>query len=143
VPAAGDTGNGQVEAAGSIAADSQTPQVLAFLDSYFTAINKHSYRDYRALLSPAEAEALTYPEFQNGYATTRDSAETLRGISAAGNGDTVARVTFTSHQAAANSVGGSGQTCTGWDVLLYLQPDGDGYLLGQSPPGYRASYAAC
>jgi hypothetical protein len=143
VPPAGGTGNSQVEAAQSIAADSQTPQVLAFLDSYFTAINNHSYRDYRALLNPAAAQALTYPAFQNGYATTRDSAEKLHGISAAGNGDTVASVTFTSHQDAANSVDGSGQTCTRWDVLLYLQQDGDGYLLGKSPPGYHAAYAAC
>jgi hypothetical protein len=142
-PAAGDTGNGQVEVAESIAADSQTPQVLSFLDSYFAAINSHSYRDYRALLNPAEAQALTYQAFQHGYATSRDSRETLQGISTAGNGDTVARVTFTSHQAAANSVDGTGQTCTRWDLLLYLQPDGGGYLLGKSPSGYHASFAAC
>lgn len=141
-PAGGNPGNGQVAAAASIAEDPQEPQVLGFLDSYFAAINSHSYHDYRALLNPAEADALTYTQFQHGYGSTTDSAERLLGISPDANGETIAKVAFTSHQNAASSVDGS-QTCTRWRVLLYLQQDGDGYLLGTSPPGYRASYAAC
>lgn len=141
-PPAGTTGSAQVNAAASIAGDPQTPAVLDFLDSYFATINRHSYRDYRGLLNPAEAQALTYTEFQNGYGSTADSGETLLGISADGNGETVAKVAFISHQNAADSVDGS-QTCTRWRVLLYLQPNGNGYLLGRSPAGYRASYAAC
>lgn len=135
-------GNGQVDVAASAAEDPQTPQVLDFLDSYFTAINSHSYQGYRALVNPAEADALTYASFQAGYGSTRDSAETLLGISTAANGETVAKMAFTSHQNAANSVDGS-QTCTNWRVLLYLEPNGNGYLLGKSPPGYHSSHEAC
>jgi hypothetical protein len=141
-PPTSSPGNGQVEMAGSVAANPQAPQIIAFLDSYFGAINSHSYPAYRALLASKERHALTNAEFQNGYATTKDSAETLQRISVSQLGDTVAHVTFISHQNAADSVNGS-ETCTSWNVALYLQQDGDGYLLGQSPPGYHASYAAC
>jgi hypothetical protein len=51
-------------------------------------------------------------------------------------------VTFTSHQNASQAVGGTG-TCTDWDITLFLESNGTGYLDGQSPSSYHAQYKSC
>lgn len=114
--------------------------VAAFLGQYFTAINGRDYQAYDALLS--SAAQVTSQQFASGYQSTKDSSETLTGISTAANGDMVAAVTFVSHQRSADSAGGTG-TCTDWDISLYLTQSGGGYLIDQPPPGYQATYSSC
>lgn len=123
-------------AEGNPAADS----VAAFLGQYFTAINSLDYQAYDALRS--SAAQVTNQQFASGYRSSTDSSETLTGISTAANGDTVAAVTFISHQSAADSAGGTG-TCTDWAISLYLMQNGGGYLIDQPPPGYQATYSSC
>ncbi len=50
-------------------------------------------------------------------------------------------MTFTSHQAAADSPSHSG--CTYWHIILVLAPRHGGLVLQPPPPGYHASYRAC
>ena len=135
-------GQGQVGVAASLAGNHQTPQVVALLDSYFGAINTRNYQGYYALLNPEQQRQTSPSQFSNGFASTKDSGETLTGLSAGPGGTTVATVAFTSHQKPANSVNGH-ESCTRWQISLYLQRSGNSYLIGKPPSGYHASYGAC
>jgi hypothetical protein len=136
------TATGPVTVAPGVVSDTQTTQIVTLLDSYFGAINSHSYQAYIALLSPQQAQGLTAARFSSGFGSTKDSDETLQGISLGPDGTTVANVTFTSHQNPAASVNGS-ESCTNWNISLYLEQGGSGYVIGKSPPSYHAGYAAC
>lgn len=134
---------GTVTLADSVMQDTDASSVATFLNQYFQAIDNHDYQSYLALLTPQVQQGITSLQFDQGYATTADSAETLTGISAAANGDTQADATFTSHQNPADSPDGT-QSCTNWSISLFLQSDGNGgYLIDQAPSGYHASYQAC
>ena len=122
--------------------DANASSVAAFLDHYFTAINNHDYQSYISLLSPQAQQGLTAAQFDSGYRSTADSAETLVSISTVSNGDLAAAVTFTSHQNPADSPDQQ-QSCTDWNISLFLVESGGGYLVDQPPPGYHASYHAC
>jgi hypothetical protein len=135
-------GKGRVKVASSLAGNPQAPQIVALLDSYFAAINARNYQGYYALLNPQVQQQTSQSQFSKGFASTKDSRETLTGISAGPGGATVAAVTFTSHQSPANSVNGH-ESCTTWHISLYLQRSGNSYLIGKPPSSYRASYAAC
>jgi hypothetical protein len=124
------------------AQDQDAPATADFLDRYFTAINDHDYQSYRSLLSPQVQQGLTQAQFEKGYRSTADSAETLVGISTASDGDLAAEVTFTSHQDPADSPDQS-ESCTDWDVTLFLVQGGSGYLVDAAPSGYHASYRPC
>jgi hypothetical protein len=140
VPAAGASAPGPVAIAPAVAGNATAAPIAAFLDEYFDAINNRDYQAYVALRSP-QAQGLTQAQFDAGYASTTDNDETLDGISSAANGDSIAQVTFTSQQSAANSATNS--TCTTWNISLYLVPTGDGYLIDNPPADYHAAYAAC
>ena len=139
-PSAGTPSPLRVAIAPAAGASLAAPKIAAFLDQYFTAINTHDYQAYVALLSP-QAQGITQSQFNAGYGSTTDMAETLSGVSSAANGDSVAHVTFTSHQSAADSVTNS--TCTVWSISLYLTPNAGGYLIDNPPSGYHAVYMAC
>lgn len=85
---------------------------------------------------------MTHAQFDQGYRTTADSNETLVGISTASDGDLAAEVTFTSHQNPADSPDQS-ESCTDWDISLFLAQGGSGYIVDPPPSGYHASYQAC
>jgi len=141
-PSPAASGVGQVTIAADVSQDADASAVATFVNQYFTAINNHDYESYVSLLNPQSAQALTQEQFDSGYASTVDSAETLRGISTAANGDLVAYVTFTSRQNTAQSANGA-ESCTNWDISLFLEQDGGGYLIDQPPPSYHASYHGC
>lgn len=131
---------GPVTIAPAVAGDPAAPKIAAFLDRYFSAINAHDYQAYTSVLGP-RMQAPDESQFSSGYGSTKDSAEKLNGISSAANGDTVAKVTFTSHQDATES--STNSTCTQWSISLYLAPDSGSYLLDKPPAGYQSSYSAC
>jgi hypothetical protein len=117
--------------------------VSAFLGQYFTTINTHDYQAYLSLLSPQEQQGYTQEQFDRGYRSTVDSAETLVSISTGANGDLDVAVTFTSHQDPVDSPDHQ-ESCTDWQIMLFLQQDGgSGYVIDVPPPDYHASYAAC
>jgi hypothetical protein len=116
--------------ASDVGQDPGAPSVADFLDQYFSAIKSHDYQSYASLLSPNLQQDMTAQQFDSGYRSTSDSSETLTGIATAANGDTVAAVTFTSHQDPADSVDHKG-TCTHWKVRLFLEQDNTGYLIDQ------------
>jgi hypothetical protein len=119
----------------STAAGVQTP-----LSHYFHGINSHDYNEYAGTLSPAERARQSQSTFESGYSTTADSGMTLTSLASSGTGLT-ATVTFTSHQAAADSVDHS--TCNDWTLNLYLVPAGTGYLIGPAPAGYQPDHSDC
>jgi hypothetical protein len=121
------------------ARDPAAQQVTMFLDRYFTAINAHDYQAYVALLSPQE-QGITQSQFDGGYDTTTDTDETLSEVSTA-DGDSVAHVTFTSHQNAPDSP--TSTNCNVWNISLYLFPNAGGYLIDIPPSSYHASVSAC
>lgn len=133
---------GTVTVASSAGQNTAASSVAALVNQYFAAINAHDYQAYVSLLTPQEQQGMTATQFANGYRSTTDSSESLVGISTAADGDTVAMVTFTSHQNPADSVNGA-ESCTDWQISLFLAPNGGGYLIDQPPSGYHASYAAC
>lgn len=115
--------------------------VVAYLNSYFTAINSHDYTAYNNLLVPSLQANDSQSTFNSGFGTTKDKAETLTSIADTGGGGEAATVKFTSNQSLADSA--SNSTCTHWTITLYLQPNGSGYLDGPAPAGYHAAFAAC
>jgi hypothetical protein len=124
------------------AQDPDASSVADFLGQYFAAINAHDYQSYLALLSPQLQQGMTRAQFDKGYRSTADSDETLVGISTASDGDMAAEVTFTSHQDPADSPDQS-QSCTSWDISLFLSQGGSGYLIDPAPSDYKASYQPC
>lgn len=133
---------GAVTVAASVSQDPNASSVASFLGQYFTAINTRDYQSYSSLLSPQLQQGLTQSQFENGYRSTVDSNETLVNISTASDGDLAAEVTFTSHQDPADSPDQS-ESCTNWDISLFLAPGNSGYVIDPSPSGYKASYQPC
>jgi hypothetical protein len=129
-----------VAVSAAAAGNGAAPQVTAFLNSYFTAINAHDYQAYDSLL---DQQLQPYPQssFDAGYGSTTDSDETLTSITDTSSGGEAASVTFTSHQQPADSPDNS--SCDQWSITLFLVPNGSGYLDGKAPSTYHASYQAC
>ena len=123
------------------AAHPAAARVRTLLERYFAAINAHDYAAYNSLLDAQMQQQNPQSKFASGYATTRDSAETLTSIANTGGGGLAATVTFTSHQNPADSINNS--SCTAWTITLYLQPQGGGYLIGVPPPGYQSVHQDC
>ncbi|MGH3180506.1 MAG: hypothetical protein ACRDOE_01140, partial [Streptosporangiaceae bacterium] len=138
----GPSSVGQVTISPDASQNPNASSVAVFLGRYFTAVNTHDYQSYVSMLSPQEQAGLTREQFDQGYRSTADSAEALVSISTATNGDLDVAVTFASHQNPADSPNQE-ESCTDWQISLFLQPDGSGYLIDKPPPGYHASYAAC
>ncbi len=115
--------------------------VAAVLNRYFSAIDRHAYRAYKRLFSPAARGGLSAATFLSGYGTTRDSAATLHSVRVIGAGQIEAVVTFTSHQQSASSPTQS--RCTAWQVSLHLVKRGGRYLLDGPPGGRQPSYRRC
>jgi hypothetical protein len=138
----GSSGTGAVTVAASAAQDPDASSVAGFLAQYFGAINAHDYQSYRSLLGPQVQQGMTQAQFDSGYRSTADSDETLVGISTASDGDLAAEVTFVSHQDPADSPDKS-ESCTDWDISLFLTQGGSGYVIDPAPPGYKASYQPC
>jgi hypothetical protein len=132
---------GLVAVAPGVSRQAPEPRVVAYLDDYFTAINRHSYRRFSVLLGPQMRQTLPAPAFYAGYRTTTDSAARLTSLSAGGGGQVQADVAFTSHQAPGVSPSHSG--CTRWSIVLVLAPQHGRLVLEPPPPGYHASYQAC
>jgi hypothetical protein len=122
--------------------DPGAPPVADFLGQYFAAINSHDYQSYVSLLNPNMQKDMTAQQFDSGYRSTADSSETLTGISTAANGDTVAAVTFTSHQDPADSVDHK-ETCTDWKISLFLEQASTGYVIDQPLSSYHAAHSPC
>jgi hypothetical protein len=135
-------GGSTVAVAAGAGQDPGAPSVAGFLDQYFAAINSHDYQAYAALLGPDMQQDMTAEQFDSGYRSTADSGETLAGISTAANGDTVATVTFTSHQDPADSVDHK-EGCTDWKISLFLEQASAGYLIDQPPSSYHAAHQPC
>jgi hypothetical protein len=140
-PSPGPSGVGQVTIAPDAAQDADASSAAAFLNQYFSAINAHNYQAYDSLLS-SQVPTLTEEQFDSGYGTTADSAETLVSISTAANGDLDVAVTFTSHQNPADSPNRQ-EPCTDWNISLFLEQDSGGYLIDQPPSDYHAQDQAC
>jgi hypothetical protein len=130
-----------VQVAPGVASDPAEPQVLAYLNRYFSAINRHNYNAYQSLLDAQEQQGNSQSTFDSGYATTKDSGESLTGIEDTGGGTLTANVSFTSHQNTADSVDGS--ACNKWQISLYLVPQGSSYVMTAAPAGYHAAYSDC
>jgi hypothetical protein len=136
----GGTGPGVAVAAGA-GAEPGAASVDAFLAGYFAVINEHDYAGYLRLFGPGSGRSLSAAGFRAGYGSTRDSAETLTRVSAAGRGTVAATVTFTSRQAPAASPAHA--ACVRWRITIFLVRRGSGYVIGSPPAGYTAADRAC
>jgi hypothetical protein len=135
------TSDGTVAVAPAAAQDPAVQSVATFLAEYFSSINSHDFQEFIALRSPAAQQGLTQAQFDSGYNGTVDSAETLQSSSTATNGDTVAAVTFTSHQNPDSA--DNEESCTNWSISLFLEAGDNGYLIDDPPPAYHASSTSC
>lgn len=123
-----------------VASNPAAPKVEALLNRYFGAINTRNYTEYSSVLDAQMRANNPSSSFYSGYATTKDSAETLTSISSTGGG-LAATVSFTSHQSPADSVDNS--PCNDWQLTLYLVPQGNGYVITTPPSGYQPTYSDC
>ncbi len=139
-PTTGGSGAGLVTVGAGAAGDPRVAGVRSFLTAYFTAINEHSYQQYRQILSPSAAQDVTQELFNKGFGSTHDSGATIRSIWTVSSGVTGVDVSFTSHQRVSQSANGA--TCTYWSsVTLYLDDYSGQYMLGPSPND--AQYGSC
>jgi hypothetical protein len=113
--------------------------IQAVISQYFQAINGRDYAAYQATQSPGNA--MTASQFQAGFASTRDSAVLITGISTGPDGNPAADVTFTSRQQPED--GPEGESCTTWHVTMYFDGSAGTYTIGAPPNGYKAAYQAC
>ena len=140
-PTPSPTSTGAVQVAAGVASDPAEPQVVAYLNRYFGAINAHNYNAYNSLLDAQEQQGNSRATFDSGYATTKDSNQVLTGIDDTGGGNRTAHVSFTSRQNPGNSVDGS--ACNNWQISLYLVPRDNSYVMTAAPAGYHAAYTDC
>jgi hypothetical protein len=130
-----------VRVSAGAAASAAAPQVTALLNQYFNAINTRNYAEFSSLLDSRMRTDNSPASFASGYATTKDSAETLTSISSTADGGLAAAVSFTSHQSPAQSIDHS--PCNNWLLTLYLVPQGNGYVITPPPPGYEPPHSDC
>jgi hypothetical protein len=135
------TRTGTVQAAPGVASDAAEPQVEAYLNRYFSAINTRNYSAYQSLLDAQQQQGNSRSKFDSGFATTKDSNEVLTGIDDTGGGTLTANVSFTSRQSPGDSVDGS--ACNNWRISLFLVPNGTSYVMTAAPAGYHAAYTDC
>jgi hypothetical protein len=132
---------GMVVVTPAVLQDGDEPEVLAFLDEYFAAINSHDYQQYRSLLDGRLRQGETAAEFRDGYWSTTDTGAKLVRLAPAAAQGLAATITFTSHQAASDSP--TQTACTDWRTTLYLSPLAESYVIQPPPPHYRAKYHSC
>jgi hypothetical protein len=113
--------------------------IQAVMSQYFQAINGRDYAAYLATQKPGIA--MTAPQFQAGFESTRDSDVLVTGITTAPGGRPAADVTFTSRQQPRD--GPDGESCTKWQVTMFFDGSAGSYTIGAPPVGYHASYQAC
>ena len=113
--------------------------IEAVVNRYFQAINGRDYAAYQATQSPGIA--MTEPQFQAGFKSTRDSNVLITGITTMPGGQPAADVTFTSRQQPQD--GPDGESCTNWHVTMYFDGSAGTYTVGAPPNGYKAAYQAC
>jgi hypothetical protein len=133
---------GSVTVSAGAAQNPAATAIATFVSQYFSAINSHDFQAYLTLLTPPQQQGQTAETFSQGFGSTADSREILVAINPAANGDTAATLTFTSHQNASQAVGSTG-TCTDWNITMFLEPNGTGYLIDQAPSTYHSQYKAC
>jgi hypothetical protein len=134
-------GRGLVAVAPGVSRQAPEPRVVAYLDDYFTAVNRRSYRRFALLLGSQMRQTLPAQAFYAGYRTTTDSAARLTGLSPGRGGQVQADVAFTSHQVPGATP--SHSRCTRWRIVLVLAQQHGRLVLESPPSGYHASYQAC
>jgi hypothetical protein len=133
---------GLVRVSSPVASDPRAPAVLAFVRRYFTAINDHSFERYAKLFSASLRSDESTAAFERDFGSSTDSAATIIKIFTSGTGLTGAQITFTSHQKPSQSATGT-ESCTDWNITLYLEDSSGHYLISQAPPGYAPTDHAC
>jgi len=141
-PAPAPSTVGSVTVSAGAAQNPAAAAIAAFVSQYFSAINSHDFQAYDSLLTPQVQQGQTAQTFRQGFGSSADANEILVAINPAAKGETAATLTFTSHQNASQAQGGTG-TCTDWNITLFLEPNGTGYLIGDQPSTYHAQYKSC
>ncbi len=137
--APGVVGNDVVAVSPAVLGTPQLQPVVAFLTTYFEAINSHDFPQYASLFVPSIRATMHH--FGTGYATTFDSGATLTGLAATGPGGVAATVSFTSHQSPAASPDHA--ACDQWDITLFLKHEAGAYLIRHPRPGFPQSVRPC
>jgi hypothetical protein len=120
VGTAGPTGSpGPVVVAPALQARPETPEVVALLGAYFSAIDQRDFDALRRTLVPRAGLPSTAAEFNRRYKSTEDSDVRLLGLGAGPDGGLVASVSFTSHQDPADSPDGV-SPCLRWSIAYPL-----------------------
>jgi hypothetical protein len=102
--------------------DPNAASVQGSLVTYFTAIDSEQYQTAWDQLTPAE-QAITQgdsePRFASDLATTQDSDVVITSMTLQDDGTESVGLTFTSHQAAADSPDGT-STCDNWSMVYSM-----------------------
>jgi len=133
---------GTVTVSATAAQNPDANAVATFVSEYFSAINSHNFQAYDALFIPEIRQGETAQSFSSDFSSSADSDENLVAITTASDGDTAANLTFTSHQNASQAATHTG-TCTDWNITLFLESNGTGYLDDTPPSGYHAYPTSC
>ena len=139
--APGVVGNSVVAVSPALLGKPQLQPVVAFLTTYFVAINSHNFQQYASLFVPSIRATMQH--FGTGYATTFDSGATLTGLATTDtdHDHLAATVTFTSHQAPAASPDHA--ACDLWDITLFIKRHDGAYQIRHPHPGFPQSVHPC
>lgn len=133
--------NGVVVLSESATLDPDAAPVLSVVSQYFQAINTDDFDLYYNLHTADAQAGIDAGTFETGFESTRDADAEVTEIGFQPDGERTAEVTFTSTQDAVD--GPDGDTCDQWDIVLFLEADGDDFLIGSPPASYHASFQPC
>jgi hypothetical protein len=134
-------GQGTVAVSPAVAESPLAAPVVAFLATYFEAINTQNFPLYASLFVPSIRA--TMQNFGTGYTTTSDSGAIVTGLvfTDTDQDDLAVTVTFISHQSPAASPDHA--ACDVWDITLFLKLHQGTILIGHAKPGFPQSVRAC
>jgi hypothetical protein len=128
VPPAAEPGSSTVTMTPDVAASPDGGEVRQLMQVFFDAINTHSYKEWKTVVTPERIAEQNEEMFNDAYASTKDGTIQVRRIEAAPDGDMSVLVTFHSMQDIAHAPSYAPYPCVQWQVVWPVVRDSTGQL---------------
>jgi hypothetical protein len=120
VPSTEEPGSPVVSITPDVAHFPLRTQVRQLLQTYFDAINSHSYRQWRSVVTPSLASTQTERQYEQGYRTTHDGTIVVYRVDTTLNSGLRVLLTFHSTQAAEDAPKTFPHDCIVWHLVWPL-----------------------
>jgi hypothetical protein len=121
--------------------------VATTFEDLFDGINTRNFALAISAYLPTNASHVSEAALANGDSTSTDTNAALSQVTPTAFGGVIAAVAFTSHQDAAHSPGGNGDTCDNWSISYDLVPSGAGanppYVINDVASSPASTHQAC